>query len=121
MSNPVGPADREQFGEFLKKWQVRLGLTDWRMPFTKKPARKGVMAEVYKMDYEARLANVRLGENFGSEPVTLHSLERTAVHESLHVLLYELRVLCQDPETPEDVINSAEHRIINTLEALLVP
>ncbi len=117
--NLVHDAARDAFIAFLHEWQGKLGLGDWRVVISEKRPKTNAAETI--ADYEARLASVRLGEDLGSTPVTPDSMEALAVHELGHVLLRELIVLCQDPATPADVINSAEHRVINTLQRLLVP
>lgn len=112
-ANPVTPPAREAFVLYLKHWQERLGLIDWRIVVSAKPAAKTDMAAIHGMDYEARLAPVRLGPDFGGLPVTDESIEALAVHELGHVMLKELIVLCRDPKVPDDVIYAAEHRVIN--------
>jgi hypothetical protein len=106
------------FARHMVKWQRLLNLDDYRIQPGSKPAR-GAMADM-SIDIAARLAVWRLGKSFGMEPVTAHTLEATAVHELLHVLLAEFGALVET-KAADDLIASAEHRIINTLERLLVP
>jgi hypothetical protein len=116
--NPVSPDDREAFKTYLLSWQDRLGLQGWRVHPSSKPATAGAMASV-TCDHKARLASVRLGKDFGGEAVTPESLEGTALHELLHVLLYEL---CNQVEIglEGEALDSAEHRVIHVLERLLL-
>jgi hypothetical protein len=108
----------DQFDVYIKRWQGELNLKDWRICRGAKPAR-GAMADM-SIDIGARLAVWRLGKHFGTEPVTEQSLSATACHEMLHVLLADLTAAIETKASP-DLIESAEHRIINTLERLLVP
>ncbi len=118
--NPVTEEHAQQFEQFLRKWQEKLNLMDWRINLS--PSRhKGVMAVVYKMDFEQRQATIRLGNDFGADPVCDETLEATAVHELLHVLLCELLELARDTGAQQgDALRSAEHRVVNTFERLLV-
>lgn len=109
---------KAEFARYMVKWQRLLNLDDYRIQQGGRPAR-GAMADM-SIDIGARLAIWRLGKTFGMEPVTTQTLEATAVHELLHVLLAELGALIETKASP-DLIESAEHRIINTLERLLVP
>lgn len=119
VSNPVTDEHAERFEQFLQKWQDKLNLKDWRINLS--PARhKGVMAVVYKMDFEQRQATIRLGTDFGADRVDDVSLEATALHELLHVLMCEVLELAKEAGTQGDPLRSAEHRVINTLERLLV-
>jgi len=116
MPNIPTPHDAAYFAQSVKKWQQILSLGDWRIEKGLKPA-KQAMASVEFND-GARLATYRLGD-WGSEKITPKSLERTALHELLHVFLHDLMTAAQDPKTSEDELEKQEHRIINLLEQLL--
>jgi len=66
----------------------------------------------------ARLAVYRLGD-FGAEKITPESLDKTALHELLHIFLHDLMTVAQDASSSEDDKEMQEHRIINLLEHLL--
>jgi len=108
--------DAELFAQSVRKWQQVLSLGDWRIEKGLKPA-KQAMASVEFND-GARLATYRLGD-WGSEKITPKSLEKTALHELLHVFLHDLMTAAQDPKSSEDELEKQEHRIINLLENLL--
>jgi len=108
--------DAELFAKSVKKWQQVLSLGDWRIEKGFKPA-KSAMASVEFNDV-ARLATYRLGD-FGSEKITPESLDKTALHELLHIFLHDLMTVTQDPKSSEDEIEKQEHRVINLLEKLL--
>jgi hypothetical protein len=116
MPNIPTPHDAAYFAQSVRKWQQVLSLGDWRIEKGFKPA-KQAMASVEFND-GARLATYRLGD-WGSEKITPKSLERTALHELLHVFLRDLMMAAQDPKTSEDELEKQEHRIINLLEQLL--
>jgi hypothetical protein len=116
--NPVTLPAREAFMLYMKHWQELLGLMDWRISLSTKPAKKTNMAEVGR-HYEARLAVIYLGEDFGPVSVDDDSLSEIALHEALHILLYELLEVRRDDEVPEDVVASIEHRVIHILVGLL--
>jgi hypothetical protein len=108
--------DAELFAQSVRKWQQVLSLGDWRIEKGLKPA-KQAMASVEFND-GARLATYRLGD-WGPEKITPKSLEKTALHELLHVFLHDLMTTAQDPKSSEDELEKQEHRIINLLENLL--
>ena len=114
--NPTSAADAAAFGRYVKKWQRLLSLGDWRLIVS--PKRSTSMAEV-KCELNARLGRLRFGKDFGAEPVTSETTEATAVHELLHVLACELKEHAR-ANTSEEDIDSAEHRLINTIEPLLM-
>lgn len=113
MKNRLTAADAKKFQGYIKKWQGLLNLQDWRVERSPKTSKS--MAEI-TLSLNDRLAIYKLGADFGSTTaVTDHSLESTACHELLHVLLHEL------VNATDQSLESVEHRVINTLEKLLVP
>lgn len=116
MANKPNEQQAKDFDGFIQHWQRLLNLQDWRLERGIKPAR-GAMASV-ECDSPSRLAIYRLGD-FGAEAITASSLSKTALHETLHVFLYELIQAAQDPKATPDQLESAEHRVINVLERVL--
>ena len=116
MPNIPTPEHAEIFAQSVQKWQQVLSLGDWRIERGLKPA-KQAMASV-EFNEGARLATYRLGD-FGAEKITPESLDQTALHELLHVLLHDLMTTAQDPKSSQDEIEVQEHRVINLLEKLL--
>ena len=116
MSNIPTPNDVALFAKSVKKWQQVLSLGDWRIEKGIKPA-KAAMASVEFNDI-ARLATYRLGD-FGAEKITPDSLDKTALHELLHVFLHDLITVAQDPKSSQDEVDMQEHRVVNLLENLL--
>ena len=113
-------ADIETFKQCLREWQAKLNLNGWRIVFSPIPA-KGVMAQMDKWDWRQRQVTCRIGLDWKSTPVNKHTLEQTAVHELLHVAVFELIQLAQTPGISQDDLLSAEHGFINMMEANLVP
>jgi len=116
MSNIPTPEHAELFAQSVKKWQQVLSLGDWRIEKGSKPA-KGAMASV-EFTPAARLAVYRLGD-WGAEQISPSSLDKTALHESLHIFLYDLLCVATDRQASEEDREMQEHRIINLLEHLL--
>jgi hypothetical protein len=116
MSNIPTPEDAKLFALSVRKWQQVLSLGDWRIEKGSKPA-KQAMASV-EFTPNARLAVYRLGD-FGAEKITPESIDKTALHELLHIFLHDLMVVSQDPKSSQDEIEMQEHRVINLLEKLL--
>ena len=116
MANIPTPEHAELFAQSVKKWQQVLSLGDWRIEKGMKPA-KQAMASV-EFNPTARLATYRLGD-FGAEKITPDSLDRTALHELLHIFLYDLLCVAADRQASDEDKEMQEHRIINTLENLL--
>lgn len=118
-SNRPDTKARRQYAEYLKLWQGRLNLNDWRISLSRSSAAKGAMADM-AVKLTDRLATARLGDFQGHE-VNDYSLESTAVHELLHVFFATLLHACREPTASDDVIATLEHSLITTLEPLLVP
>ena len=116
MPNIPTQQDAELFANSVKKWQQVLSLGDWRIEKGTKPA-KQAMASVEFND-SARLATYRLGD-FGAEKITPESLDKTALHELLHIFLHDLMMVATDPKSSDEEIEMQEHRVINLLENLL--
>ena len=116
MSNIPTPEDAQLFAQSVRKWQQILSLGDWRIEKGSKPA-KEAMASV-EFNQTARLATYRLGD-FGAEKITPESLDKTALHELLHVFLHDLMCTATDPKSSDEEIEMQEHRVINLLENLL--
>jgi hypothetical protein len=116
MANIPSQQDVELFSQSVKKWQQVLSLGDWRIEKGMKPA-KAAMASV-EFNQAARLATYRLGD-FGAEKITPESLDKTALHELLHVFLHDLMCTATDPKSSDEEIEMQEHRVINLLENLL--
>lgn len=119
-ANPVTPEADALFAMHIREWQHKLNLRDWRIERSNKPAGKGNAAEIAKCDLAARLATWQVGADFGSMHVNETTVEQMACHEVLHVFLKELIEFCRENDKPEDM-ESAEHRVINSLVHLLVP
>jgi len=116
MSNIPTPEHIEIFAQSVRKWQQILSLGDWRIEKGMKPA-KAAMASV-EFNQTARLATYRLGD-FGAEKITPKSLDKTALHELLHIFMHDLLCVATDPKSSDEDIEMQEHRVINLLENLL--
>ena len=112
---PLSPELEAEFDRLMVAWQARLNLQDWRIE--RIPGRApGALASV-SPEFAARLAAYRTG--LGWQNPTLADVEAIVVHELLHVALAELLHLTTS-KADADVLESAEHRVINTLVKLLV-
>jgi hypothetical protein len=119
-ANPVSQEAADKFAAYVSNWREVLSMGDWRIAVSEKRATRKVMAEVVKFDLEQRSATIRLGKDFSNTPVTDHNLNETALHEVLHIFLHELITVAQADGVDPDTLSSAEHRVINVLEKLLV-
>lgn len=119
-ANPVSEEAAAKFAAYVATWREVLSLGDWRIAVSEKRSTRKVMAEVVKFDLEQRSATIRLGRDFGAVPVNEETLKETALHEVLHVFLFEVISTAMEEGEDSDRLGSAEHRVINVLEKLLV-
>jgi hypothetical protein len=117
--SPVDEDDKALFDERVKYWQERLGLNDWRIVRSKKK-KTTAMAEIFSRDAHQRVADYGVGNDWVSEPVTPVSIDKTAMHEVLHVFLEGLIQAAVDHGQGNETL-AEEHRIIHILERLLNP
>lgn len=113
--------DSAAYWRLFREWQRKLGLMDWRITQAPDSSKPNVMAFIDKFDWVQRQAKATLNRRWKATPITKHTLEQTAVHELLHVMLHELVEKAQTPGVSADDLASVEHSIINRLELLLVP
>ena len=118
--NPVSPEHAAKFAGHVATWCEALSLGDWRVNVSDGRSNRKVMAEVFKTDLEQRSAAIRLGKDWGAQEVSDLELNKTALHEVLHIFLFELITAAQTKDIDPDTLSSHEHRIINVLERLLV-
>lgn len=117
--NFLTPEDYEFFDRCVEKWRDKLGLVDWRIERSTKPAR-GCLAEV-KWDVEQRSVSYRVNPKWRVRAVTPELIEKTALHEMLHVRLHDLITLAsENSDVNSEAVRNAEHAIINVFESLLV-
>lgn len=117
MKNRPTAEQAAEFDRCIANWQQRLNLCDWRIERGQKPAQRGAMAEIECND-QARLAVYRLGD-FAGETITPEVLDKTALHECLHVFFFDLIEMARDHRVTDDHLGAVEHRLINVLERLL--
>lgn len=116
--NPLTAQHTLKFHEYMLYWQGVLSLGDWRIERSTKRAQKGALAEVH-FDDEQRLVAYRIGDAWAN-PVTDDDLKETALHEMLHVLLHDPLSVAQDRTASPEQVGTAEHRVINLLERILM-
>lgn len=119
MPKPSNKPTAEQarlFDEYIRHWQTVLNIADWRLERSQKTV-KNAMASM-QCDNQARLGVYQLGD-FGASPINEDTLSMTALHECLHVFLFDLITTAQDRSATPEQLESVEHRVINVLERVL--
>lgn len=117
---PEYPITDEQVTEFQRLvgvWRKRLHLMNWRIHKTRRrPAAH--LAEV-QMYPEHRLARYSVGRDWGSEPPDKDSVERTVIHELLHVRFNQMLDAAMREQEYNEVVQGEEHDVIVALEETL--
>jgi hypothetical protein len=116
ITNRPDESQVQEFDKYIEHWQRVLNLGDWRLERGQRPAR-GAMASV-DCDASARLAVYRIGD-FGAAKINAETLSLTALHECLHVFLFDLIAAAQDSRSTPEQLEATEHRVINVLERVL--
>lgn len=117
--NPVLDHHVAEFDEYVDKWRTLLNLRNWRVSRVKKREHKN-MAALVTVEHEHKLARYSIGMDFGNTPVTQESLESTALHEMLHLLLRPMLDVAMNSGEHDDAVLEEEHSVITVLEALLL-
>jgi hypothetical protein len=117
--NPVSDKDVSLFDTFIHKWRALLNLRDWRIVRVRKRDPK-YMAALLTVEHEHKLARYAVGESFGAIEVTPQSLESTALHELLHLLLRPMIDAAAAAGGHDDQVAEYEHAVIVVLEELLM-
>jgi hypothetical protein len=74
----------------------------------------------FDTDKSHKSCSVLLGNNWRSMPVTSHNLEATAVHELMHILLYDLIEYARTHPEDESGILEKEHEVVNRIEQIVI-
>lgn len=117
-ANPLSENDKKYLDEMMQKWQTLLNLSDWRLSRSSKKTKH--MAEMVGWDTTHRLVSYRIGDDFGAEAVTPRSLEKTAIHEMLHLRFHEMLEVAAQEDEYNDRVLAAEHAVITVLEPMLL-
>lgn len=117
--NPVLDHHAEEFDRYIEKWRTLLNLRNWRVVKAKKREQRN-MAALLSVEHEHKLARYSIGLDFGNTPVTSESLESTALHELLHLLLRPLIDTAIVEAEHNDKLLEEEHSVIVVLEQLLL-
>lgn len=117
--NPLSEADVEEFERYVSHWRDVLNLRNWWV------ARAAVrdqanMASLISVEHEHRLARYKVGVDFLNTKVTPETLEKTALHEMIHLMLRPLIDEAIAQGEYNDAVLGYEHDVVNVLEDLLM-
>lgn len=108
--------DFKLFQEAFKKYQKLFGLTGYKVYF-KNESIEGAFANI-TINQHDMVATVRLCSDNGENGIFKH-IERSAKHEALHLLLYELEDNAYRRFLHQDDINESTESIVVKLEELI--
>lgn len=115
-TNAPTPKQIKEFAGYLKEYQVKMNLNNWRIEHSGKPAAPFSMSEVV-LSSEDRLAIWSIGMDWGPLKIDSTILRATALHEVLHVFFCAYREAVFDRD--EDRAYAEEHSLVIVLEKLL--
>jgi len=108
--------DYQRFCAACLKWQRKFGLTDWRLVFQREPCGGGTTIADVAVDFDARIAVVRWHNN----PLRRASVDETAKHEMMHVLLTDaLSVAARAGRRDDDDVYREEHKLIERIIGMI--
>jgi len=106
------------FQDRVDRWAERLGLGDWDIRCAHTECVE-VLAEV-SINPVGRVASVALSTDWGDlDEITRDTLDKTARHEVLHVVLADLVRYAENRTQDEELRDTIEHAIVRRLEKAL--
>lgn len=104
------------FVERVRHWVKVLSLGDWKIEaYSKKLTDMSAACETWR---NARGAHIMINEELDYPPARKW-LDRIALHEVGHVLLYDMKELINCRVVTDGMIETAEHSVIRRLENAL--
>ena len=105
------------FKECVGRWVGYFGLYNWDVNIHEdNEGYDGFLAETYS-NVENKRADIYLATDWNGAEMTKYSLNKTAFHEVLEVMLAELRYIAGKRDIRFEEIDSAIHSIIRILTA----
>jgi hypothetical protein len=101
----------------MKKWAMLLNLNDHRLVRCEKATT--AMACISEWMDGDKLVRYRIGDDWGVHKVDAESLEKTAIHEMLHVRLHPMIQAIVGYGEDSEESEAAEHAVIIVVENLL--
>lgn len=108
--------DEAYFEARVRHWLRRFSLGDWKVEVYRKPlVEMSAACETWR---DAHGAHIMLNSTLDSAP-SKRWLDRLALHEVGHVLLYDLKQLVNSRVVTDSMVDTAEHAVIRRLENAL--
>lgn len=107
------------FKEEVDRYATILGLNEWDIQCSHGKIEGDVVANV-STNYRGLMAHIRLNKNAKDQYTTAKKVSQLAAHEVLHIFMTEFDDLARARYCMEAELDVAEHRIVNTLDKILV-
>jgi len=108
--------DEDYFASRIRHWIARLSLGDWKIEIYRKKLTE--MSAACEMWRDAHGAHIMLNSELDYAPGK-RWLDRLALHEVGHVLLYDFKQLINNRVVTESMTDTTEHAMIRRLENAL--
>lgn len=124
MGEETIPTSASEFTWFVtcgKKWVARLGLYDWRIHYEHGGCDEDSYAEAC-WDQDGRVATIRLAVRWPKNMKTREEINRTALHEVLHLSFAALRDMAEGGTLPllRSVVHREEAALVRRFENILM-
>ncbi len=106
----------EIFKKECEKWIADFGLTEWEVDISHCKLSEDETATC-RCDYQSKLALIKFNTEVTDEGIEHNEtlVKRAAVHEVLHLLLWDLTALTVSRFLTETEVVNKEHEVINKL------
>ena len=116
------PTTKKQYEIFLTeaaRWIDFLGLYDWRITFVHEEWKGHTNVRGWATaDWPNGVVTIGFNKKL-EEKITDEEVRTTARHEILELLLWPMYEVATDRYTTPDIINTARHKVIRTIESAL--
>ncbi len=109
--------DFELFQREFKKWQVKFGLTGYKVYFKYEPIERGFAS--INVDQGNMVATVRLNSKLTDQDKPFKNIRQSAKHEALHLLVGRVDQNGRYRFTSENEMYEAAEELVHWLEGLI--
>jgi len=107
------------FETAVRKWATDLGLRDWEIFIKHEADAPDALATLSKNS--GRTVWIGLAQDWGkTHKITKLAMQRTALHEVCHLLLYDLVEAAKERCIKDGEIEELEHKLVYLLENVLL-
>lgn len=111
------PKEIAYFCQRARYWIKFLGLADWRVDvYAEKLDDMSACAEMW---WDSHAAHIKINTELGRYTPSRKWLNKTALHEVLHILLCDSSELCKTRFCSKEQVSKVEHMLIRRLETAL--